>query len=229
MNLKISEENGFAPIAKVTLNTEDSIKIQYGSMIYHTDGINLEGNLQGGFFGSIAKSLVTKESIFISTVTTTVNGAEIAIGGNMYGSIKRLKNGETNWVLGDGAFLACDNSVSYKVTRQKANLSTTLFGGTGGFFNMLCEGHGDVLISSFGSIHEIHVTPDKPLHVDNGHALAWSSSLSYSLAVASGTIGFKTGEGFKVIFKGEGTVYISTKQISAIALSLSPYIPRTNN
>ncbi len=230
MNVEITESNGFAPMAKISLNRNEEVKIERGSMVYHTDEVTIEGNLKerGSLLKSIGKSMLSGESIFLTTAKSSKDDGVVAIAPSMYGSIEKLKNGETSWVLGDGAFLACDNTIDYTVTRQNKNLGASLFGGTGGFFNMICKGHGDLLISSYGAIQKVEITNDKPFHVDNGHALAWSSTLNYDLQIASGSFGFKSGEGFKIVFRGNGTLYISTRQLPAIAGKIAPYIPRSN-
>lgn len=53
-------------------------------------------------------------------------------------------------------------------------------------------------------IVEIALDGTEDFVVDNQHVLAWTESLSYSIEVASGTFGFKTGEGLVNKFRGKG-------------------------
>ncbi|SUP59236.1 Protein of uncharacterised function DUF124 [Weissella viridescens] len=46
----------------------------------------------------------------------------------------------------------------------------------------------------------------KPLIVDNQYVVAWTSELEYTIEVAAGVVGFKTGEGLANEFHETGTV-----------------------
>ena len=94
---------------------------------------------------------------------------------------------------------------------------------------MQTTGYGDMIISGFGDIIEMDVTPNQPLTVDNDHVLAWETSLDYSIKVASGTFGFTSGEGLVDEFYGSGKVYIQTRNIQNLAQVLIPYLPTSNN
>jgi hypothetical protein len=48
---------------------------------------------------------------------------------------------------------------------------------------MKTSGQGTLAVSGFGSIHELEVRPDHPILVDNGHLVAWDSSLKYEVAL----------------------------------------------
>ncbi len=226
MNYTLSSEN-LATMAKITLNKDERVTIERGSMVYYTGDVELEGKTNGGFFKSIGRALVSGESMFITTAVSNSDNALLAVSSSSIGTIKKLSCGEQQWILNDGVFLASDYSVTYKVVRQKG-FSKALFAGSGGFYNMHTEGVGDVLVNSFGTIEEIEVSPSKPLICDNFHVVAWSSNLDYDLRIASGSFGFKTGEGLVIEFKGSGTVYVQSKQLAGFAQSIVPYIPNNN-
>ena len=100
-----------------------------------------------------------------------------------------------------------------------------LFGGTGGLFVMKTQGSGKMLISGYGDIVEIALDGTEDFVVDNQHVLAWTESLSYSIEVASGTFGFKTGEGLVNKFRGKGKILIQSRNVEALAQSIIPFIP----
>ncbi|MFV0441151.1 MAG: TIGR00266 family protein [Lachnospirales bacterium] len=222
MNYVVSKSTS-TPIAKILLNKGERIRIERGSMIYHSQHIELEGKTNGGLMKSIAKSVVANESMFITTATSNSDGSEIGVAPGKIGSIVNLKCGEKQYTLNDGAFLACDSSIDLKMERQK-KLSTALLGGTGGFFNMKTSGTGDLLINGFGEIISYEVSESNPLIFDNGHVVAWDSTLTSSAKMASGTFGFKSGEGIVIKFTGKGTVYIQSRNLEAFGSLLSPYI-----
>ena len=95
-----------------------------------------------------------------------------------------------------------------------------------------------MLISGYGDIVEIALDGTEDFVVDNQHVLAWTESLSYSIEVASGTFGFKTGEGLVNKFRGKGKILIQSRNVEALAQSIicllytssqlvnGPYVPQ---
>ena len=129
--------------------------------------------------------------------------------------------------MNDGAFLACDEGVTYEMQRQ--SLGRTLLGGTGGLFVMHTTGRGELLINAYGDLREIEVTDGHPISIDNEHVVAWEDTLNYELKVASGTFGFTTGEGLVNEFHGNGKVYIQSRNIRSLAGTLIPYMPKSSD
>lgn len=232
MNYTITQSTVF-PLVEVTLSQGEEIQIERGSMVYSSGGVALEGKMNssgsglGGIVKALGRSVVSGESIFITHAKGINNGAKIALAPGTPGAIRELRLGTEQWRIRDQAFLASDAGVSYEMKRQ--SFSKAFFGGTGGFFVMESKGNGSMLISSYGDILELHVQRDKPLIVDNSHVVAWSTTLNYEIKIASGTFGFKTGEGLVNEFNGVGTVLIQTRNVSSLADMLKPYFPSSNN
>ena len=221
------------PLAAVTLQLSEKIKIESGAMVYMKD-VAIEGKMNssgkgvGGFFKAIARSATSGESFFITEATGTAADGEIGIAPALPGFIEVLHVGDKQYRLNTGAFLACDNDVNYRMVAQKS-VGKALFGGTGGFFVMETEGEGDLLINAFGALTEMEVTPDRPVIIDNEHVVAWDSSLDYEIRAASGVIGFTSGEGLVNEFRGNGKVLIQTRNLHNLADKIRPFIPTTNN
>ncbi|MBV7390843.1 MULTISPECIES: TIGR00266 family protein [Enterococcus] len=227
MKYEISE-SAFAPIAKIELAQNEQIRIEPGAMVYELGEIELEGSMNangkkglGGALSAIGRSVSSGESFFISTATGISATSTIAIAPGTPGKIIPLDVGQEHWRLNTGAFLASEQSVSYNMKRQK--LSGALLGGTGGLFVMETAGSGVILVSAFGDLEKIQVTPDAPVIVDNQHVIAWTSSLDYNIRVASGMFGFKTGEGIVNEFHGNGTIYIQTRNVQAFATQMAGF------
>jgi len=233
MNYTITESTAF-PIAEVTLSSGEEIQIENGSMVYHTGGVTLEGKMNsggggglGGLMKAVGRSLVSGESFFITRAKGLNDGAKIALAPSSPGMIRELQIGAQQWRINDSAFLASDSGVSYEMKRQ--SFGKAMFGGTGGFFVMESKGTGSMLINSYGDILELQVDGSTPLVVDNTHVVAWSSTLNYNIKVASGTFGFKTGEGLVNEFQGTGTVLIQTRNVQSLAEILKPFFPKSSN
>lgn len=219
------------PIARLALSRGESIKIENGSMVY-SRGVEISGGLNskkkglGGVLGAIGRSITSGESMFITTATGTVDDGEIAIAPPIPGKIISLQvGGQQQYRLNTGAFLACDATLDYTMVNQ--GLSKAVFGGTGGLFVMETNGTGTILVSAFGDILSLDVTPESPLVVDNEHVVAWDASLNYNIQVASGMFGFTTGEGVVNSFNGYGRVYIQTRNLQNLAQAMHPYLPTT--
>lgn len=217
------------PIARLALSRGESVKIENGSMVY-SRGVEISGGLNskkkglGGVLGAIGRSLTSGESMFITTATGTVDDGEIAIAPPIPGKIISLQvGGQQQYRLNTGAFLACDATLDYTMVNQ--GLSKAVFGGTGGLFVMETNGTGTILVSAFGDILSLDVTPESPLVVDNEHVVAWDASLNYDIQVASGMFGFTTGEGVVNSFNGYGRVYIQTRNLQNLAQAMHPYLP----
>lgn len=217
------------PIAQLTLATDESVKIERGSMVY-SRGVEISGGLNarnkggiGGVLSAIGRSLTSGESMFITTATGCVDNGEIAIAPPIPGKIVGIQvDAQHQYRLNTGAFLACDTTVDYAMRSQ--GIGKAIHGGTGGLFVMETEGYGTLLVSAFGDILALEVTPDAPLTVDNEHVVVWDASLDYHIEVASGMFGFTTGEGLVNRFYGFGRVYIQTRNLHNLAEAVHPYI-----
>lgn len=227
MNCTITDSDTF-PVAVVTLQKGEQIRLERGAMIYHNGMVSLEGKTNsnsgglGGALKALGRSMVSSESMFITTATGMANDSVIGLAPSAPGSIRALELGVQQWRLNDSAFLACDASASYIMQRQ--NLGKAIFGKSGGLFVMETQGSGTMLINSYGDILEADMDGNESLVVDNSHVLAWTTGLDYNIRVASGTFGFTTGEGLVNEFKGRGKVLIQTRNVPSLAAMISPYI-----
>ncbi|MGX7352424.1 TIGR00266 family protein [Enterococcus canis] len=226
-------ENTVFPLVEVALQKGEEIQLEPGAMVYHNGEVELEGRMNsngqsgiGGALRALGRSLSSGESFFISTAKGLTDTAKIALAPSTPGAIKELNVGAEQWRLNTGAFLACDPSVRYNMERQK--LSGAFFGGTGGLFVMQTTGSGTLLVNSYGDLLELTVG-DKEMVIDNQHVVAWSTSLDYHIEVASGTFGFKTGEGLVNRFSGNGKVWIQTRNVQALAGVIDPFITKSSS
>lgn len=220
------------PLVEISLNKGETVKIERGAMAYMT-GVDLSGKMNskskglGGVLGAIGRSLTSGESMFITEARGTEDNAILGAAPSIPGKISVLSVGSRQYCLNTGAFLACDASVNYVMKAQ--NIGKAFFGGTGGLFVMETEGSGDILVNAFGDILPITVTSDRPMVIDNEHVVAWDASLDYKIEVASGVIGFTTGEGLVNRFTGNGTVLIQTRNVHSLADTIQPYLPNTSS
>ena len=199
------------PLVHIQLDMNEKVKIERGAMAY-VSNVDLEGKMNsskkglGGVLGAIGRSITSGESMFMTHATGKSSDSYIGIAPAIPGKI--------NCLHVDGM--------------KSQNVGKALLGGTGGFFIMQTQGEGDILVSAFGDILPLEVTPDHPITIDNEHVVAWDASLNYDIHVASGIFGFTTGEGIVNEFHGSGTVLIQTRNVHNLAEAIRPFLPSSN-
>jgi uncharacterized protein (TIGR00266 family) len=214
MNYELTGSTAFQ-MAKITLKLGEAVQIERGSMAYHNGCVKLEGKMNSGgakgLEGAIAafgRSMVSGESFYITTATGTQDGATIAIAPSNPGSIAALNVAPgAQWRIRDRAFLACSATAQYKIQRQ--SLGKAIFAGTGGLFIMESTGVGVMLVSCYGELIPLECNGN--LVVNNNHVVAWSADLDYKIGIASGIIGYRTGEGLVNSFQGHGKVLVQSR------------------
>lgn len=227
MEYKITN-SAFAPVVNIKLNQGEKIKIERGGMIMKSSGVEIKGKMNGkGLFSALGRAMTSGEDLFITEASSNIDNSFVIVGPNNIGKIIALQCGETQWVLNDGAFVASEDTVEYKMNRQR-NIGGALIGRTGGLFNMQTEGRGLVVASSYGDVLEYELSGGS-VTIDNGHVVAWDSRLNYTPKIASGMFGFTTGEGIVLEFSGTGKIYIATRNLQGTAESLIPFLPVNYN
>lgn len=113
-------------------------------------------------------------------------------------------------VLDDGLFLACDARIRHK-TVMRTNISSAVAGNEG-LFNLCLEGVGYAVIEADCPENElmtIHLENDV-LKIDGNYAIAWSSSLEFSVERSGKTLlgSAASGEGLVNTYRGTGNVMI---------------------
>lgn len=212
MRFTIDQDMQF-PLVEIELEHGESVYLQQGSMVYHTENVTLNTKLNGKgsglgkLVGAIGRSMVSGESMFITQAISNGEG-KLALAPNTPGQVVALELGEKQYRLNDGAFLALDGSAEYKMERQ--NIGKALFGGQGGLFVMSTDGQGTLLANSFGSIKKITLEGGT-MTIDNAHVVAWSRELDYDIHLENGFMqSIGTGEGVVNTFRGHGEVYIQS-------------------
>jgi uncharacterized protein (AIM24 family) len=121
-------------------------------------------------------------------------------------------NGE--FVVEDGMFLACQDSVELSVT-TRTNVSSAVLGGEG-LFNTTFRGHGFIALESPVPRSElIDVVLDRDvIKIDGSMALAWSRDLQFTVERTTPTLigSMAAGEGLVNVYRGSGRILIAPVQ-----------------
>jgi uncharacterized protein (TIGR00266 family) len=205
------------PFLLIRLQKGEKIHCESNAMVTMDGGLELKGQMQGGFFQSLARRVATGESFFQQTIEATGGSGETLLSPNLPGDIMLLDVGPQQYRLSDGAFFASDASVGVQTRTQ--GIGQALFGGTGGFLIMETSGYGKLAVAGFGSLFMLDVKAGNEMVVDNSHVVAWDSGLRYEIATSTAKSGFlsglvnsvTSGEGLVLKFNGNGRVVVCSR------------------
>ena len=114
-------------------------------------------------------------------------------------------------VLDDGLFLACDSTLQHKVVSRKT-LSSAALGGEG-LFNLSLSGQGIAVLESPVPQQELIMfnLQDDEVKIDGNMAIAWSSSLDFTVEKSSKSLvgSAVSGEGLVNVYRGSGKIWLA--------------------
>ncbi|WP_227430976.1 TIGR00266 family protein [Psychrobacter sp. I-STPA6b] len=207
------------PFLHCNLKKGDRIYCEANAMVMMESNLELKGKLQGGIMQALMRRFANDESLFQQEIEAVHGEGDCLLAPTLDGDMQIIDIGEKHYTLNDGAFVAATHNVDVRANIQR-NLGGAVFGDTGGFVVMQTSGSGQLVVSGFGSLFEIEVTPRKDVIIDNGHVVCWDSRLDYKLSVStSKKNGFMSniinsvtsGEGMVLNFSGSGKVIICSR------------------
>ena len=188
-----------------------SVKMQAGAMQWISGNVQVSSGVKGvgNFLGKMVKGAVTGES----AVKPEYSGQGFVMLEPTYKHliIEDVGSWGSGMVLDDGLFLACDTTLQETINKR-SNVSSALLGGEG-LFNLCLTGQGYAVLESPVPRSELFefVLQDDVLKIDGNMAIAWSSSLQFTVETVTGNaIGSAaTGEGFVNVYRGTGKVLMA--------------------
>ena len=225
MQTQIRHNPAFA-VARLWLQPNEPVRIEAGSMMAHSAGLQLSSNTGGGIMAGLKRSVLSGESFFVTTATAPPSGGWIDVAAVLPGDLMALDL-EPNrpFFVTRGCWLA--NSHGTEVNAKWGGMAN-LFGGEGGF-GLHATGQGQVLLAVYGALDVIDLQPGDSIVVDTGHVVAYDLGLQFQLrrAVAGRNIqSVKTGEGLVFEFSGPGRIYLQTRNPDAFQQWVSTNAPQ---
>lgn len=213
------------PAVEVELNAGESMFTQSGGMIWQTQGIMMTTNARGGLGKSLGR-IFTGESIFMANYTAETNGAKVAFGSTVPGSIVPVDISRSDIICQKGAFLCAQQSVELKMAFTK-KISAGFFGGEG-FILQRLYGSGMAFLEVDGDMVERILAPGEVLKVDTGNVVAFEPSISYEIETVKGLGNiFFGGEGlFLTRLTGPGRVILQTQNFKDFAGRIISMMPK---
>ncbi len=209
------------PILKARLEPGDEFFCESGAMVSMDECLSLTGKARGGVLSAIGRKMLSDESFFQQKIEAGSQGGAVMLSPQLAGDVRLLEVGPAQYTVADGCYLA--NTAAVRLEMGTQGIGKALFANTGsglkGFFTLKTSGQGVLAVSGFGSIHELEVSPERPILIDNGHLVAWDSALKYEVALNTGHKGLfgsmvqSVVSGALVVlkFSGAGRVLVSSR------------------
>lgn len=219
--ITFSVNGNIDPLLKCHLEQGDVLYCESSAMVAMDERLSLVGKTRGGFFNAFGRKFLNAESFFQQEIQAKLGEGDVLLSPELAGDVKILEVGQREYVICDGCYLA--NTPGVHIGTKTQGIGKMLFAKTGsgirGFFIMHATGEGQLAVSGYGMSHFIDVTPDHPVFVNNGHLVAWDSSLKYEVAVNIGHKGFLgkvvesfiSGSGIVLKFSGTGRIVVCSR------------------
>ncbi len=198
----------------VNLPANETLKVEASAMASMDTNMVMKTKMRGGL-----GRLVTRESIFINEFTAGGGPAEMKIAPGAPGDLSHVHLDGNTIFLQNSAFVASGMDVAVETKWQ--GIKKGFFSGES-LFLIRCSGHGDLWFNTYGALIEMDVTDDYV--VDTGYIVAFTEGLSYDVTRVGGYKSlFLSGEGLVCRFRGEGKVWIQTRQVPALRSWVWPF------
>lgn len=216
---------GYRPaqsMARISLQPNESVVAESGAMIGMSTNVNMQTQSQGGMMGGL-KRMFGGESFFRNTFTAQNGPGEVLVSQTLCGDMSLLDMTPNGYFIQSASFIASTPNVNIDT---KVGGFKTFFAGEGMFvLKATAAEPGQVLVGAFGGIQEMQC--DGNLVIDTGHLVAWDATLEYSVGKsASGWLAsFLSGEGLVCHFRGQGRIWIQTRNPSEFGNTVGKMLP----
>ncbi len=210
----------------LSLAAGEAVRVEPGAMVAQ-ENVTMETKSSGGFFKGLKKMAFGGESFFLNTFTGGAGGGWISLAPSAPGDLAwfDVQPGRQLFIQ-SGSFMASTSNV--QTDTQFQGLKGAFSGESLFFIRAFTEDGlpGRVYYNAFGAIKQITVQPGQTVTVDTGHVVAFEDSLQYQIGKVGGMKSFMFGgEGLVMNFSGQGTIWIQTRNVSALAGMIIPFIP----
>ncbi len=190
------------------LSQTDGVTMQAGAMQWMVGDVEATTGIKGAgdFIAKAMRGRVTGES----AIKPEYVGSGTVVLEPTYRHLILMELGDWNGgvVLEDGLFLACESRIKHK-TVARSNFSSAVAGGEG-FFNLGLTGEGVFCVESMCPLEELVIIDlqNDVLKIDGNYAVAWSSSLNFTVERSGKSLigSAASGEGLVNVYRGTGRV-----------------------
>ncbi len=193
------------------------LKVEASAMASMDVTLKMKTKLKGGF-----GRFLTGESLFMNEFTAEGGPGEIKIAPGSPGDMDHVYlEGNDVIYLQNSAYVASGPGV--QVESKWQGFTKGFFSGES-LFLIRCSGRGDLWFNTYGAMIRIDV--DGEYVVDTGFIVAFTEGLDYRVSRVGGYKSlFLSGEGFVCRFRGQGRLWIQTRQLPAFRQWIWRYRP----
>lgn len=211
MNVEIKAKPVFAYM-DVELMPGETIVAEADAMASMSANMDMTAKFNGGLFRGLLKKFFGGESLFVNHFQNNSNEPMyLTLSQTTPGDIVMKELNGESYCLESGAYIASEPGVNLGLR----------FAGFGSFiareglFKLVVSGKGKVYFGGYGGIIEKEVKGEYT--VDSGHLIAYEPHMELQPKLSNGLVGSVTsGEGFVLRIKGNGKIYLQTRNISGL-------------
>jgi len=202
----------------------ESVVAESGAMVARDTAVDMKTSMRGGLGAALKRKLLGGESLFQNTFTSTAAGQSVWFAPAPEGCIQEvaLQPGMELY-LQSRSYLASDPGVQLDTKWQGAK---GFFSGEG-MFLVKAFGQGMLWFHSYGAIHTVDIGQQYQGYIcDTTHMVAFTQGLNYSVRSVGGLKSLLlSGEGLVCEFRGQGRLWMQTRNPGALANFLNPFRP----
>ena len=192
-------------MVKVYLKSGETISVESGSMVAMSGELQIQTKSRGLF-----RAMAAMENVYLNQFTAQTD-ASIWFAPSLPGDIRYITLQDKGLIVASSAYLAHHGEINQEIVWR----GLKGFMGGGGLLWLRLRGQGGVWVNSCGAIEEKEVKPGEKLVVDNLHLVCMDDTLEYEVRrFGSFRSFFLGGEGFVFEVKGDGRLYLQTRNPS---------------
>jgi uncharacterized protein (TIGR00266 family) len=201
----------------LSLQRGEEIYAEAGSMLYMSDGIELDSQMRGGFLKGLARKFLAGESLFMSVFRATTEKAHLALAAPILGRVIPIQLTGNTVLAERNAYLCSVGNVELSIAFTR-RLGAGFFGGEG-FILQKISGQGMVFLNAGGNLLEFDLKAGERLRVDTGCIVSMAETVTYDFQFVGGIKNaLFGGEGlFLATLTGPGHVILQTLPFSRLA------------
>lgn len=209
-------------LAFISLDGGEEVRVEGGSLVSMSDGVIIETEATGGFLSSITRKMFGGESFFQNTFQAPSGGGEIAVAPPLPGDLLNL-NLDGSLMVQSGSYVASEMGIDLDTKWSGAKT----FFASEGLVMLRSSGRGQLLLSSYGAIHDMELAASQKYTVDTGHLVAFTEGIDFRVRKVGGIKStLFSGEGLVVDLTGPGRLLLQSRSTDQFLAWLIPQLPK---
>ncbi len=206
-------------MAVVDLAPGEQIRVEAGSLVSMTEGVELHTRVEGGLSRALSRALLGGETFFLNIFEAPPHGGQVNLAPTMPGDMMILEMRNDSLLVQSGSYVA--SSMGVEIDTKWSGART--FFASEGLIMLRARGSGLLFLSSYGAIHPIDLGPGQRYTVDTGHLVAFTEGIGFHVRTVGGMRSTVfSGEGLVVDLTGPGRVYMQTRSEDAFLALVQP-------